>query len=85
MAGGERSRPWRDPLHGMNIMDLKPSLRARKGLVLCPRAEDFKESNVLENLKIGGYLASPSQARQTLEYVFKLFPLEKLKRRIGDF
>ena len=41
---------------------------------------------MLENLRIGGYLATPSQAKKTLEYVFKVFPaLEKLKKRIGGF
>jgi branched-chain amino acid transport system ATP-binding protein len=88
MAGGERITVLGEIRYmGMNIMDLKPSLRAKKGLVLCPeRRRIFKESNVLENLKIGGYLASPSQARQTLEYVFKVFPpLAKLKKRIGGF
>jgi branched-chain amino acid transport system ATP-binding protein len=40
----------------------------------------------MENLRIGGYLASPSQAKATLEYVFKLFPaLDHLKKRIGGF
>ena len=45
-----------------------------------------QESSVLENLKIGAYLATRSEAKRTLDYVFKLFPaLEKLKRRIGGF
>ncbi len=57
------------------------------GIVLCPeRRRIFKESTVLENLKIGGYLARPAQARETLEYVFNLFPaLVKLRKRLGGF
>ena len=55
--------------------------------MLCPeRRRIFKESSVLENLHIGGYLATPSQAKETLDYVFKLFPaLVKLKKRVGGF
>ena len=66
---------------------MKPSERARKGIILCPeRRRIFAESNTLENLKIGGYLASKSQAKQTLEYVFNMFPpLKKLKGREGGF
>jgi branched-chain amino acid transport system ATP-binding protein len=72
---------------GEDITRLKPSKRARKGIVLCPeRRRIFKESSVLENLRIGAYLASSAEARKTLDYVFDLFPaLEKLKKRIGGF
>jgi branched-chain amino acid transport system ATP-binding protein len=88
MAGGERITVLGEIEYmGADISALKPSLRARKGLVLCPeRRRIFKESTVLENLLIGGYLASSSQAKETLEYVFKVFPaLLKLKKRIGGF
>jgi branched-chain amino acid transport system ATP-binding protein len=88
MAGGERiTVVGHIRYQGEDISDLKPSLRARKGLVLCPeRRRIFKESSVLENLKIGGYLATPAQARETMDYVFKVFPaLVKLKKRVGGF
>lgn len=88
MAGGERITVLgRINYMGEDIMKLKPSQRARKGVVLCPeRRRIFVESSVLENLRIGGYLASPSEGRRTLDYIFKLFPaLEKLKKRIGGF
>jgi len=40
----------------------------------------------LENLRIGAYLASPSQAKESLEYVFRIFPaLKKIKKREGGF
>ena len=88
MAGGERittagSVRYRD----QEIMNLSPSRRAKLGIVLCPeRRRIFKESTVLENLKIGGYLATAAQAKETLEYVFAVFPaLAKLKNRIGGF
>jgi branched-chain amino acid transport system ATP-binding protein len=88
MAGGERITVIGKVLYmGEDVSKLKPSRRARKGMVLCPeRRRIFTESNVMENLRIGGYLATPSQAKKTLEYVFKVFPaLEKLKKRIGGF
>ena len=88
MAGGERiSVLGRITYLGEEIMDLKPAKRAKKGIVLCPeRRRIFKECSVLENLRIGGYLASAAQAKETLEYIFKIFPaLEKLKARIGGF
>jgi len=88
MAGGERITVMGQINYlGEDIMGLKPSRRARKGIVLCPeRRRIFNESSVMENLRIGGYLASPAQARKTLAYVFKIFPaLEKLKKRIGGF
>ncbi|HIJ40407.1 MAG TPA: ATP-binding cassette domain-containing protein [Deltaproteobacteria bacterium] len=88
MAGGERITILGEIRYfGKEITSMKPSLRAKKGIVLCPeRRRIFKESNVLENLRIGGYLATSSQARETMDYVFTIFPaLEKLKKRTGGF
>jgi branched-chain amino acid transport system ATP-binding protein len=88
MAGGERITVLGQITYlGQDIMGLKPSLRARRGIVLCPeRRRIFPESTVLENLRIGGYLASPSQKKESLEYVFRIFPtLEKIKKRVGGF
>jgi len=66
---------------------MKPSLRAKMGIVLCPeRRRIFRESTVLENLRIGAYLASSSKARETIEYVFEVYPaLKNLRKRIGGF
>ena len=88
MAGGERITIMGEiRFLGKEITGLKPSLRAKQGIVLCPeRRRIFKESSVKENLAIGGYLATPSQARETTEYVFEIFPaLLKLKKRTGGF
>ncbi len=88
MAGGERVTIMGTiNFKGSDIIDLKPSKRAKKGIILCPeRRRIFPESSVLENLKIGGYLATPSQSKETLEYVFTIFPaLTKLKGRTGGF
>ena len=75
MAGGERITIMGEiRFLGEEITGLKPSLRAKQGIVLCPeRRRIFKESSVKENLAIGGYLASASQARETTEYVFEIF------------
>ena len=88
MAGGERISVLGDITYlGETIMGMKPSKRAKKGIVLCPeRRRIFKECSVLENLRIGGYLATPAQAKTTLDYVFKVFPaLANLQKRIGGF
>jgi len=88
MKGGERitvlGHIWYE---GMDIMSMKANERARRGIILCPeRRRIFAESNALENLKIGAYLANHSQWKQTIEYVFELFPhLEKIKGREGGF
>jgi branched-chain amino acid transport system ATP-binding protein len=55
--------------------------------VLCPeRRRIFNESTVIENLRIGGYLATRAQARETLDYVMNVFPpLVYLSNRLGGF
>ena len=88
MAGGERiTLSGRIEYEGREIQDMKPAARAKMGIVLCPeRRRIFPESTVLENLKIGGYLAGPAQARETLDYVFHIFPaLVGLRKRLGGF
>ncbi|MCP4020367.1 MAG: ATP-binding cassette domain-containing protein [Desulfobacteraceae bacterium] len=88
MAGGERITISGDiRFHDQDITSLKPSLRAKSGIILCPeRRRIFKESTVLENLKIGGFLATKAQAKDTLEYILHVFPaLKRLKSRIGGF
>ena len=88
MAGGERITVLGQvTFEGQDLMDLKPSRRARLGIILCPeRRRIFPESTVLENLAIGGYLASTRQKKETLDYVFRIFPaLVPLKNREGGF
>ena len=88
MQGGERiTIRGQISYLGRDVMGYKPAARAKAGIVLCPeRRRIFPESSVLENLRIGGYLASPQQARETLDYVFHVFPpLTKLKTRLGGF
>ncbi len=88
MRGGERITVLGDITYeGSDIMNMKPSERAKKGIILCPeRRRIFPESTTLENLKIGGYLATRAQAKKTMEYVFTIFPaLRELKGREGGF
>ncbi len=88
MAGGERVTALGSILFdGEEIMSLKPSRRAKKGIILCPeRRRIFKECTVMENLAIGGFLAKATQAKRTLEYVFEIFPaLQDLRKRLGGF
>ena len=74
---------------GEDVMNVKASRRARKGLILCPeRRRIFPESSTLENLRMGAYLASGQEAKKTLEYVFTLFPAlntKALRKREGGF
>ncbi len=88
MKGGERITILGEiKFKGEDITYVKPSERARKGIILCPeRRRIFPESSTLENLQMGGYLATKSQAQKTLDYVFGLFPaLLKWKGRRGGF
>ena len=88
MKGGERITVLGHiSFQGMDITSMKASDRARKGIILCPeRRRIFAESSTLENLKIGGYLATKAQAKKTLDFVFTIFPpLMKLKNREGGF
>ena len=88
MKGGERiTLTGEIKFKGEDILTVEPSKRAKKGIILCPeRRLIFQESSALENLKMGGYLATKAQAKKTLEYVFNLFPeIEKLRGRAGGF
>lgn len=88
MRGGEQITVMgKITLHDQDISLLKPHLRARKGVVLCPeRRRLFPESSVLENLKIGGYMATRKEAKETLDYVLEIFsPLKKLLHRSAGF
>ena len=88
MRGGERITILGGITYaGSDITHMKPSERAKKGIILCPeRRRIFPESTSLENLKMGSYLATRAQAKKTMEYVFTIFPaLKKLQGREGGF
>ena len=67
MKGGERITALGDIVYeGVDITKMEASERAKKGIILCPeRRRIFPESSVLENLKIGGILATRAQAKKT--------------------
>ncbi|UCF82659.1 MAG: ATP-binding cassette domain-containing protein [Desulfobacteraceae bacterium] len=88
MRGGERITVLGSITYdGMDIINMEASDRAKKGIILCPeRRRIFQESSVMENLKIGSILATRSEAKKTLDYVFTIFPaLKELKGREGGF
>lgn len=88
MKGGERITVLGSiQFFGEEIINVSPHERARKGIILCPeRRRIFAESSVMENLKIGGILATKTQAKRTLEFIFTVFPaLKELKKREGGF
>lgn len=72
---------------GENIIALRPRERVRKGIVLSrERHPIFRESDVVENLKIAGYLQKNSENRKTIKSVFDIFPaLARLKNRKAGF
>ena len=86
--GGERITVYGNILlNGEDITETKPSERVKKGIVLCrERHPVFPESDVLENLKIAGYLRKRNEIQASIGYVFDLFPaLAKLKDRKAGF
>ncbi len=86
--GGERITVYGKILfRGEDITETRPSDRVKKGIVLSrERHPVFPESSVLENLKIAGYLRKGSEVRETMDYVFRLFPaLTHLKTRKAGF
>lgn len=68
---------------GEDILYLKPSLRVRKGIILSrERHPIFRDSDVVENLKIAGYLRKRNEVKKEISVVFQLFPhLKKLRYR----
>jgi branched-chain amino acid transport system ATP-binding protein len=90
MRGGERITLLGEiRFNGEDLLNLKASERAKRGIVLCPeRRRIFPESSTLENLKIGAYLTRRAQAKETLDYIFGLFPAldsREVRKRSGGF
>jgi branched-chain amino acid transport system ATP-binding protein len=86
--GGERITIYGTvKFDGEDITDLYPSERVKRGMVLCrERHPIFQESDLVENLKIAGYLRKRSEVAAALDYVFQLFPtLVRLKKRKAGF
>jgi len=88
MRGGERISLFGSiALDGQDISKLKPHVRAKQGIILCPeRRRIFPESSVMENLRIGAYLATKQETVENIDYVLNLFPrLKDHLNRQGGF
>ena len=86
--GGERLTIYgKVILEGEDVTELYPNERVRRGMVLCrERHPIFPESDLVENLRIAGYLRKRSEVREMVDYVFHLFPtLVRLKKRKAGF
>ena len=86
--GGERITIYgKIFFNGEDITDLYPSERVKRGMVLCrERHPIFPESDLMENLRIAGYLRKRSEIKKMIDYVFHLFPtLVRLKNRKAGF
>ena len=85
MRGGERiSILGEMRFRGEDILDVRPSERAKRGIVLCPeRRRIFSESSVMENLKMGAYLRRDKrEITKDLENIYEHFPA--LRTRLGQ-
>jgi branched-chain amino acid transport system ATP-binding protein len=69
------------------ITHLKPADRVPRGIVLCrERHPVFLESDVIENLKISGYLRSRNQIQESIEFILGIFPqLKALRKKQAGF
>jgi branched-chain amino acid transport system ATP-binding protein len=82
--GGERISVLGElKFEGEDIIDIKPSERVKRGIVLSrERHPIFRDSDVVENFKIAGYLRKRSEVKERIEFAFQLFPhLQELKGR----
>jgi len=88
MRGGERICQFGSiALQGEEVTHLSPHERAARGMILCPeRRRIFAESSVLENLRIGSYLAPRKHRKRNIEQVLDMFPrLKDHLHRPGGF
>jgi len=86
--GGERITIYGTVKYeGQDITELYPNERVKRGMVLCrERHPVFPESDLMENLRIAGYLRKRSEVEETIQYFFYLFPtLERLRTRKAGF
>lgn len=72
---------------GEKITGTRPKYRVKKGIILArERHPIFRDSNVMENLRIAGYLRKNSEIEERLDSIFNIFPqLANLKKRKAGF
>jgi branched-chain amino acid transport system ATP-binding protein len=86
--GGERITVLGEVRYrGEEITFMYPPARVHRGIVLCrERHPIFPESDLLENLKIAGYLRARREIKEAIDFVFQLFPhLKALQRKRAGF
>lgn len=82
--GGERITIMGEVKYeGREVIELRPAQRVKRGIVLCQeRHPVFRDSDVVENLKIAGYLATHREVKERIDFVLDIFPvLKRLRRR----
>jgi branched-chain amino acid transport system ATP-binding protein len=82
--GGERISVLGElKFEGEDILNMKPTQRVKRGIVLSrERHPIFRDSDVVENLKIAGYLHKKQEVKEKISFIFQLFPhLEGMKKR----
>lgn len=81
--GGERiTILGRLKFAGEDITFTKPVDRVKRGIILCrERHPVFRDNTVQENLQLGGYLRRDRQVRESIDFVFDLFPVLKKHRK----
>ena len=72
---------------GKNISGSKPKERVKEGIVLArERHPIFRDSDVVENLRIAGYLHKKENVKERSDFVFTLFPqLKRWKKKKAGF
>ncbi len=86
--GGERITLYGTvEFDGKDVTNVHPHERVRMGMVLCrERHPIFPESDLVENLRIAGYLRKKRETQEAIDFVFQLFPtLKGLKSRKAGF
>ena len=84
--GGERINVYgRIHFRGRDVTVMGPGERVRMGLVLCrERHPVFRDSSVLENLRIAGNSRKGREVKQLIESIFETFShLRRLSKRRG--
>ncbi|OQM74084.1 ABC transporter ATP-binding protein [Manganibacter manganicus] len=70
-------------LDGAPIQNLSPAERVRKGMGIVPQGRcNFPLMSVRENLEMGAYTLSHSEAKRAMERVLQMFPV--LRQKLGE-
>lgn len=82
LSGVQPVSAGRVRFEGQDITAAPPEKRVRLGIVQVPEGRQvFAPLSVEDNLRLGAYLRSKSQAAQSCEQVYAMFPILKDKRR----